>query len=382
MRHLHFQATRHHLRVGKHLVDAVDGAARHGLRLEGADPLGRRAHDRGLAHQGNQNRPVCHALRIGGEAFILRPFRVAGDGAKARELPIVADRQNHVAIGRREVLIRHDVRMRIAHALRHFAAAQVIGRLVAQRRHLHVEQGQVDMLAQARALAFCQRRLHGDGGVQARHDVRLRHAHFLWPGARLAIGHARDAHQAAHALDQKVIAGARRIRPILTEARDGAVHEARVECQQAGRVQTILLQAVHFEIFQQHVRFSRQLAHQRLALRGGQVDAQGALVAVGALEVGGLGRVAAVLVFQVGRTPGARVVAAARLFNLDHVGTEVGQHLPGPRAGQHARQVQHAQAGQRCGPQGGSQGVHQLLKAAMPVMARPMISACTSCVPS
>jgi len=39
----------------------------------------------------------------------------------------------------------------------------------------------------------------------------------------------------------------------------------------------------------------------------------------------------AVLVTQVGRSPGARVVADAGPFDLDHVGAEVGQILRAPR---------------------------------------------------
>ncbi len=47
------------------------------------------------------------------------------------------------------------------------------------------------------------------------------------------------------------------------------------------------------------------------------------------------------------RTPGAGVVAAALALDLDDVGAEVGENLPGPRTGQNAGKLQHAQPGER-----------------------------------
>ena len=47
------------------------------------------------------------------------------------------------------------------------------------------------------------------------------------------------------------------------------------------------------------------------------------------------------------RAPGAGVVAGAFALNLDHVGAEIGQDLPGPRARQDPGKLQDAQTGQR-----------------------------------
>src|SRR5690606_937293 len=49
------------------------------------------------------------------------------------------------------------------------------------------------------------------------------------------------------------------------------------------------------------------------------------------------------------RPPGPAVVALPRPLHLDHIGAEIGQHLRTPRAGQHARQVQHPDAVHRHG---------------------------------
>ena len=144
-----------------------------------------------------------------------------------RELAVVADRQDHVAVGGREVLVRHDVRVRVAHAARHRAADQVVGGLVGQAGDLHVEQRQVDVLALAGAVAVRERGQHADGGVQAGEDVGQRDADLLRARALLAVGAAGDAHQPAHALDQEVVAGALRVRAGLAEAGDRAVDQAR-----------------------------------------------------------------------------------------------------------------------------------------------------------
>jgi hypothetical protein len=57
-------------------------------------------------------------------------------------------------------------------------------------------------------------------------------------------------------------------------------------------------------------------------------------------------------ILQPGRTPGAGVVAAARLFHLDDFGAEVGQVLRAPGAGQHAEKVEDAKVGEGAGHDG------------------------------
>ena len=55
---------------------------------------------------------------------------------------------------------------------------------------------------------------------------------------------------------------------------------------------------------------------------------------------------AAVFAFDKRRAPATRVVAGALAFHLDHVGAEIGQHLPGPGACQDARQLENTDASQ------------------------------------
>ena len=223
------EAPRLHLRVGEHRGEVVDRAAGHGGRLECGDPLGGGAHHRRLAQQRDQFLALGDARRVGREAFVVGPFRMAGDGAEAGELAVVADGQDHVAVGGREILVGHDVGVGVAHAPRRRAGNQVVQRLVGQAGDLHVEQRQVDVLAlaaaQTVAVAVGEGGEDGVAGVEAGQDVGQRDADLLRPGARLAFGHAGQAHQPAHALDQEVVAGARRVRAVLAEAGDRAIDQ-------------------------------------------------------------------------------------------------------------------------------------------------------------
>ena len=75
-----------------------------------------------------------------------------------------------------------------------------------------------------------------------------------------------------------------------------------------------------------------------------QVDSKRGLVAVDGIEIG---RAAGVVV---GRAPGTGVIAAAGALDLDHLGPEVGEQHRRERAGEHAREIEDAQARQRARP--------------------------------
>jgi hypothetical protein len=42
------------------------------------------------------------------------------------------------------------------------------------------------------------------------------------------------------------------------------------------------------------------------------------------------------------RPPAPRIITGSPAFDLDHVGAEIGQNLPGPRPGQDAGEFEHA----------------------------------------
>ena len=68
------------------------------------------------------------------------------------------------------------------------------------------------------------------------------------------------------------------------------------------------------------------------------------------------------------RAPAPRLVAL-RTLDLDDLGAEIGERLPGHWTGEHSRELDHAQAGERARAQ---------KNACRPVWARPRISAWTS----
>ena len=93
------------------------------------------------------------------------------------------------------------------------------------------------------------------------------------------------------------------------------------------------------EVLDQDVGAFQQAQQHRAAVGLADVERDGALVAVDADEVAGV-----VVVER--RAPVAHLVALRRL-DLDHVGAVVGQDHRAVRAAEHARQVDHLQAGQR-----------------------------------
>jgi len=152
------------------------------------------------------------------------------------------------------------------------------------------------------------------------------------------------AYKPVNALDRVVVARPIAVGTRLPEARDAAIHQARIDRAQRLVVQAIALHVADLEVLDEDVAMRHQRAHQRLA--GGLRDVAGdrALVAVGTQVIGGFSTLAAIGLHEEGWAPAAGVVAAARTLDLDHVGAQVGQVLGAPGAGQHAREVQDADA--------------------------------------
>ena len=227
--------------------------------------------------------------------------------------------------------------MSVAQARRHRAAHQPVHVDVGQHRQRAVEQSHVDMLTATAALPRPQGGLNRVGGVEPGEQIGDRHPHLVG----FAVGRTGDAHQPGHALHDVVVAGHLRVRSVLTEAGDRAVHQPRVEFGQAGVVQPVLGQPAHLVVFDQHVGVGGQPADDFLPLRLGDVHGQRFLAAVGAQKIG---RGA---VRQAGRRPLPGIVAAARALHLDHFRAQVGQQLAGPRPGQYPGQIQYLDAFQR-----------------------------------
>ena len=173
-------------------------------------------------------------------AFVAKRASSASDGwpaasQKLAKLAVVADREDHASVARREVLVGDDRRMRIAQPLGRDAGHEVVQRLVREAGDLHVEQRDVDVLTDAGALAMRERRENRVARVQPAHDVGQRDADLHRSAAGLGVRQARYAHQSAETLNQEVVACSRRVGAGLAETRDRAVDEARVRRSEAWR---------------------------------------------------------------------------------------------------------------------------------------------------
>src|SRR5439155_26016846 len=89
------------------------------------------------------------------------------------------------------------------------------------------------------------------------------------------------------------------------------------------------------------------LAHELLAFGLRDVDRDRFLAAVGRGVIRRVLGVAPVPVLHPGRTESARVVARARTLDLDDLGAEIGEVLPRPGAGEHARKIEDADVRKR-----------------------------------
>ncbi len=308
--------------------------------LRGAQPVQQlgtaEAQQRGF-DQGHQGGAVGRAGHIGGKALVRGPFGLVDHlVAEAHELAVVAHGDDQRAVGRLEHAIGHDGGVGIAELGGIAGLEQRFHAVVAGDHQPAVVQCHLHMAAGAGAFALQQCGQNGLGRVHAGEHVHSGHAKFQRALAGLAV----HGHDAALALHHQVIAGALGLAAAAAVAGNRAVHQARVQGRQLFVAQAQFLGATDLEVLHHHVALRGQLAGHLQAGFGLQVQRDGALVAVGAVEVRGVARAPA-------HAPVAGVVAAGRVFDLDHVGAEVGQGHGAHRAGQHARQVQHADAGQR-----------------------------------
>ncbi len=208
--------------------------------------------------------------------------------------------------------------------------------LVRQHRELDVEEPEVDPLTRAGTLAQPQRRQHGDRAVEAGEEVGIGHPGLLRRPVRLAG----QVHDPAHRLDDEVVARPRGQRPVLAEAGHRGIDHPGVRRRDRRIVEPEPDQPADLEVLHHHVRAGGERPGAGEVVRVGEVERDAALAAVAGVEVGRRA------VGGERRPPAAGLVAAGRL-DLDHVGAEVGEGLADPRPGEHPRELQHPQPGQR-----------------------------------
>ena len=347
MRHVEAHGAGLHMGIVEHLAEVVDDAAGDALPLQMLHPPGARAALHQRHHPLDQGGPVADARRVGGEAWVVGQRRLAGQPAPAAELVVVADGDDDGVVLGVEHLIGQQVGMGVAQPPGQLAAGEEVHVHVGHQGDGAVGKRHVDGLARAAGVAVVQRGQDGDGAVEAGGEIGDRHPRLLRPAAGQAVGLAGDRHEAAEALDDEVVAGARRIGAAVPEAGDGAIDQPPVDLLQAGVIEAVSGQRAGPVVLDQHVGPRRQLAGDGRPLGRRQVEGERALAPVGGQVIGGLGGVGPRFVLQEGRPPGAGVVAPARPFHLDHRGAQIGEDLAAPRPGEDAREIEDDDAVER-----------------------------------
>mmetsp|Transcript_87942 Transcript_87942/g.247072 ORF Transcript_87942/g.247072 Transcript_87942/m.247072 type:complete len:352 (+) Transcript_87942:914-1969(+) len=285
-----------------------------------------------------------HDPRLHGvEHLVLHETVLSSNLAKLRELLVVGGGEDEMSVLRGHHLVRHDVGVVVANPWLPLLLRKVVHALVLEEGHRHVEHGDVHMLAEAGHRLVPQCRQNADTRVQARGEVKHRKPHFH----RLAVGHASNAHGAAHRLDQHVVRGALAVWAGVAEARDAAVDEAREFLLQLLVTQAILVQGSCLEVFDEDVALLEDAPENLSAPLRGVVQGDTVLVAVAACEVRGDFGILTVTLLEKGRGIPPRVVARLWTLHLDNRCAHVPEEHGGRWACQNAREVQHPEASKR-----------------------------------
>src|SRR5204863_134458 len=172
-------------------------------------------------------------------------------------------------------------------------------------------------------------------------------ADFLRTASWLAVALAGDAHEATHALEDEVVAGAVRARAGLAEPGDRAVDDARIDFLQIVVGEAVFRETADLVVLEQHVALRRERERDALALGLRDVERHRLLAAVHREEVRRLARLSAVLVLEERGAPAARVVAHPGALDPEHFRPEIGEILRCPGAGENTREIQNAYLGER-----------------------------------
>lgn len=132
------------------LVDRVHGPTRQPCLLEPLHPVARRLTACDVRQDGHQIVTVGEAIGVRPEARIVGQSWHAGELAQPPELVVVVRAEDYVAVAGGEDLVRHRVGMGRAPALWHTARQQIVESDVVEPAHLHVQQRDVDVLADTR----------------------------------------------------------------------------------------------------------------------------------------------------------------------------------------------------------------------------------------
>ena len=286
---------------------------------------------------GAQRVAVGDAVLVAGKARIGAEFGLADFLGELAEGAVIADADEDVVGPGREDRVGHEIGMLVAGQARRLAVHEIIRGVRMHDGEAGLVQRGFEKLAEAGALPLRQRHQDADRGVKPGGDVDQRNA----DPHRAALRRAGRRDHAGHGLDDGVIAGIAAARAVGAEAGNPAMHQLRKFRAQHVVADAPFVERARLEILDQDVGGLQHLHQHGAAALGGEVEPDRALVAVDADEIGRV-----LLVER--RAPVAHLVAGRRL-DLDDVGAVVGEDLRAIGAAEHARQIDHAQAGHCAG---------------------------------
>ncbi len=159
---------------------------------------------------------------------------------------------------------------------------------------------------------------------------------------RLADGRSGDRHQAAHGLDDVIVAGVVAIAPGLAEAGDAGIDQRWMILPERVIIEAELRHLPRPEVLDHNVTLASKFTGDVLALRRFQVKDDAALVAIDCQIIGAL----TVFTFpQPGWTPVPGIVAA-RGFDLDDLCPKIAEEHGTERTRQHTGKIEDADASQ------------------------------------
>ena len=320
----------HDVRVGgdvghvHHRADRRVGGGQLGHRLRRRPRRAPRAHD------------PFELVAGGGATLERREARVVADAEHDHHPPgdaVAARRHGDPApVGAAVRPARHGVRQAGAEPRLQRALQRVHRRQRAHQVEHRLQQVDVDDLA----AAAVQGDHRGERRGEPRRLVGQRHRRQQRLAVRLAV----DRGEPAHRLGDRREPGPPGVRAVLAEPRDPRDHEPRVAGVQHVGAEPEPLQPPGPEVLDEHGGVGDE-AEQDVAVGVVlEVEHDRALAAVGQLEP------QALAVALVAPRHRAQAVAVGAL-DLDHVGAEVGEVARAVRSGDHRRQVEHADVGER-----------------------------------
>ena len=203
----------------KAAATSLIGPARDLGHVQDSQPVGRRSAGEPRGQDGAQLGSSLDPVAVGGEPGVAREVGQTDRHAEPRPLALGPGRDRDRAVGRREGLVRHDVRVGVAEPARRDTTDEGVLGLVDQDRQGRPQQRHVDPLAATggrpvRPLPPDERGQDPDRAEHPRHDVADGDPD-LGRLATRGIRGAGDRHQSAGCLDHEVVAGPVRGGPVV-----------------------------------------------------------------------------------------------------------------------------------------------------------------------